>query len=312
VKTFATFIAATAVVFVAGCFDPLIGAQCAEGYGECTGDCVDLATDPANCGACGVTCAGSCVQGLCSEGAGALTCDGELVASGFDPDNCGACGRSCDSGLCENGICLGDPPGQLVLIGHDYVQSRPGMQRLLGNAVLLAPDPEVEVLAYYGTASAASIRGVDAAVDAVAAELGRTVTRVVVGVREGPALLSDFDVLLVYPQAGSKDRDLAAIGATWQASMTSFLTRGGVLVSLDGPAPHRGTFQILATAGLLEVSARTEVSSAAVTVISPTDALATNVPLVYAAADHTVSFSTTEPYAVVADDDAPVVLRKLW
>lgn len=40
---------------------------CPSGQSECSGSCVDLATDPANCGACGNVCSsGSCSSGNCS------------------------------------------------------------------------------------------------------------------------------------------------------------------------------------------------------------------------------------------------------
>jgi hypothetical protein len=48
------------------------GAACVDAYCVCPagladcGMCVDLATDPNNCGDCGVRCTGACVNGLCS------------------------------------------------------------------------------------------------------------------------------------------------------------------------------------------------------------------------------------------------------
>ena len=99
------------------------GASCAEGVTACAGACVDLQTDEAHCGACGVSCgdvpgaeerceAGVCVL-TCEAGRG--DCDGDY-ASGCEVDlattsaHCGECDNACDSGpasspLCSSGRC---------------------------------------------------------------------------------------------------------------------------------------------------------------------------------------------------------------
>jgi len=44
------------------------GAACATGLADCGGSCVDLMTDDANCGACGLVCGDStCVAGVCDS-----------------------------------------------------------------------------------------------------------------------------------------------------------------------------------------------------------------------------------------------------
>ena len=95
---------------------------------ECAGRCVDLQTDAAHCGGCGVTCgaganatarcaAGRC-EATCAQGFG--DCDGE-GGNGCEADlrtsvtACGACGRACaavnatptcSDGVCGRGACL--------------------------------------------------------------------------------------------------------------------------------------------------------------------------------------------------------------
>jgi len=77
-----------------------------EGCTRCGDSCVDLATDPENCGACGVVVGSlaSCVAGAVTCNAGTTSCSDACTDLSTDPDNCGACGvavpagRTCSSG----------------------------------------------------------------------------------------------------------------------------------------------------------------------------------------------------------------------
>jgi len=103
-------------------------AICSAGYGDCdknlsTGCETSIASDPKNCGACGVECAalpnatatcgvGACVISSCNVNYG--NCDG-TVSNGCeanlltDASHCGACGRPCTiangTGACTTGAC---------------------------------------------------------------------------------------------------------------------------------------------------------------------------------------------------------------
>lgn len=60
---------------------------CPGGQTPCNGACVDLATDPANCGRCGLSClGGSCVRGVCDCGGGCPK--GCLCFNGVDRAGC--------------------------------------------------------------------------------------------------------------------------------------------------------------------------------------------------------------------------------
>jgi hypothetical protein len=109
------------------------GDACTAGSTCCAGTCVDLQSDPTNCGACGKKCsvgahaaatcsAGSCASEVtCDAGWGRCdlaqphSCDTRLDS---DPMNCGTCGNVCvTSGpgargtACKGGRCLcGDGP----------------------------------------------------------------------------------------------------------------------------------------------------------------------------------------------------------
>ncbi len=97
--------------------DQQLGTCCADG------SCVDIATDPENCGACGTSCHGQvCVGGTCLLAAcdfksqngfcgtaGDLTslcCGTDCVDTATDNDNCGRCGLVCRGGeSCQDGTC---------------------------------------------------------------------------------------------------------------------------------------------------------------------------------------------------------------
>jgi hypothetical protein len=103
------------------------GGGCDEGLTDCSGVCVDLATDMDHCGACDAVCESglvvvNCIAGVCSRvscpAALPMYC-GELgendpnyvdncVDPATDPNNCGACGNVCESGECADGACVQD------------------------------------------------------------------------------------------------------------------------------------------------------------------------------------------------------------
>jgi hypothetical protein len=91
-------------------------APCAVGQAVCDGVCTAIATDPANCGACGNACgpekicsAGTCVWRPCPSGQ--LRCDGVCVP--MDARNCLACGVTCSDAapFCAVPATKTDPAG---------------------------------------------------------------------------------------------------------------------------------------------------------------------------------------------------------
>jgi hypothetical protein len=72
------------------------------------GECVTIASDPANCGKCGNSCPDgvACENGSCSCPAGSQSCTGVCVDTSADVNNCGACGKTCPAGsTCAGGAC---------------------------------------------------------------------------------------------------------------------------------------------------------------------------------------------------------------
>src|SRR6476469_3708291 len=72
---------------------------CPTGQVRCGSQCVDLVSNPANCGACnhpcstGMVCSNSVCTTMC--GPGQTNCNGACVNVTMDHDNCGGCGRRC-------------------------------------------------------------------------------------------------------------------------------------------------------------------------------------------------------------------------
>jgi hypothetical protein len=107
------------------------GQQCVNGVclcppyqAFCGGQCIPVANDAKNCGACGVQCTGAtaCSSGKCSSTCqpGLSICSNACVDRANDNDNCGTCGHKCAMGTgCVGGSCvpaanLGTPPGGCV------------------------------------------------------------------------------------------------------------------------------------------------------------------------------------------------------
>ncbi len=79
----------------------------------CNGACVDVGADPANCGACGITCGGGtvCRAGRCDCPTDRPSvCGTRCIATATDPMHCGSCGHVCPGGAngtasCAAGVC---------------------------------------------------------------------------------------------------------------------------------------------------------------------------------------------------------------
>ena len=103
----------------AGAAKPTRG-HCPTGTRRCPGSrgaCVDLQTDPKNCGGCSNdcstchSCGGECCAGVCGLcfAAGKICCQGSYCANPFtDPENCGGCGVDDPVHVCAaDEICCG-------------------------------------------------------------------------------------------------------------------------------------------------------------------------------------------------------------
>jgi hypothetical protein len=103
-------------------------APCNNGLVMCSGACVDLTADSANCGACGKACGGvdACMNGVCTTMCqnGTVLCNGVCVDTGSDAGNCGVCGRACAIGqLCQGGVCMASCGGGQMMCNGNCVNT---------------------------------------------------------------------------------------------------------------------------------------------------------------------------------------------
>ena len=94
-------------------------AVCSAVRTMCSGDCIDLSSDPDNCGSCGSACSGSevCSSNACKDSceSGETACNRACVDVDNDLFNCGSCGNACAGGqLCTAGKCEGLPDSRDV------------------------------------------------------------------------------------------------------------------------------------------------------------------------------------------------------
>lgn len=230
-----------------------------------------------------------------------------------DPDNCGRCGSRC-GGLCVQGVCQAQGAGHVVVIGHDYTSGRTGMNSLVGNAVFIAPRSPVRVLAYEGAASAASIRGTNAAIDELADSTGRRWSRTPASAASMTTLLPLHDVVLIYAQGDAADNALGDLGRQWAEALKEFVDAGKTVVLLDGASSsNTGTFRVLEAAELFKARSRTDATGELLIVTSPGDAVANQVPRRYRGEESTVGFDTTGQNVVVTTAaGAPVVIHVVF
>ena len=99
-------------------------SSCASGQTTCGTACVNTATDPTNCGACGIPCSTGqiCQNSQCQCQAGLLDCNGACVAS--DASHCGSCTTVCPATqLCSNGACAHGLRGAQIVCGTACVNA---------------------------------------------------------------------------------------------------------------------------------------------------------------------------------------------
>ncbi|MBK04095.1 MAG: hypothetical protein CL920_33580 [Deltaproteobacteria bacterium] len=92
---------------------------CVKGQSYCAASCVDVSSDSAHCGRCGLSCPANvtCQNGQCQCPAGSTFCNGQCVNTQLSQLHCGQCNNPCSQGdTCTAGICKTSscPAGQAL------------------------------------------------------------------------------------------------------------------------------------------------------------------------------------------------------
>lgn len=225
----ATALLATAT---AGCFDSIISGKCAAGFDYSGGQCVaagDIPDAPPDGGVPdpdGGPDAVTCDPPL-------VACSGVCIDVTSDPDNCGACGRVCASGICQASVCVGALAGHVVAIGHDYENHNPAMRRLLANAASLGAAKDLAIARLRGSATAAAHTGTGSALANGMQQVGRTWHAVQLPATPSAEALVDVDVVVVEAQVGDGEA-ARSLGQAWSAPFDGFVRNGGVVIVLEG------------------------------------------------------------------------------
>jgi hypothetical protein len=293
-------------VALAGCFDSIIDGPCLPGYSYVAGECIardtpDAGSDPI--GDAAMPDGGPSVHdpGLVCEATQAA-CDGTCVDTATDAAHCGSCGRICPSGICEHGKCLGELPGHVIVIGHDYRQHHAAMRRVLGNAISLATTSDVAIARWRGTASVAAHAGTTTAISQAMTQLGRAWHAV--PITSEPSL-EGVDVLIVEAQLGSGDAAHSS-GVAWAPEIASLLARNGVVIVLEGASG--ASYRFVDGAELGPLPAPTDVTQSHAFVVDPGSAIAQQVLSPYLAATSSVVFEgETGPIGTLA---GPIVVHR--
>lgn len=147
----------------------MCGVSCNAGFTLCAGRCVNLATDTANCGACGTTCTAAhgvpaCQSGRCTIASclsGYADCNGSFSdgceAALDSPTSCGRCGVTCPGG-CVSGACsdrlldddLESGAGEWILGGRWFLDTYAysGRLALRGSGLRYPQDCSVTSMVY--------------------------------------------------------------------------------------------------------------------------------------------------------------------
>jgi hypothetical protein len=235
-----------------------------------------------------------------------IICRGSCTDVSVDPDNCGACGRVCASGVCSMGVCSGGLRGHIIAIGHDYRSHHPAMARVIGNAVALGVHNDVAVGRLRGTAAAAATTGTTSAIATAMATIGRPFHSTTLPNTPVPSTLTGIDVLVVDAQTGDGTA-AEALGTTWKAGVTSFLTRGGVVIVLEGSAGVGYRFAI--GAALYTVLAPVDATNELATVADGADVTTQQVVSPYLAESTSVTLPGAPHAAITATDGGTVVFH---
>jgi len=283
---------------VAAC-SSLVSDPCERGYELSGGHCVTTDRPDATIGGGDSSDGGPTADGTPVD---APVCAADTTS---DPDNCGVCGHVCASGICEQSKCVGDLPGHIVVIGHDFSSHHAAMARVLGNAISLGAHHDVPVTIWQGTASATNNARVQSSVSEGMSAVGRAYHLVALPPAPGTRF-PDTDVLVVEAQPGSGD-EVAASAAPWAVDVMKFLQRGGVVVVLEGATTV--SYRFADAVGLYTMATPTDATNQPASVVDANDAVANHVVTPYMSETSSAAFPSDFGPGVFATSAGPLVLH---
>lgn len=226
-------------------------------------------------------------------------CHGVCMDLRTDPFNCGVCDKVCPSNLCVAGVCQGTKPGHIVVIGHDYSSTFAwsAQSKVLSNAVFLPSENPLRILSFEKWADPSTVATVKSIL--AAAALGRTLQYTVSNDDadlRSPLKLSKVSVVVVYDQRQMSSTEATAAGSRWATPLHTFNQEGGTVVAMDGADGFGQMPRLLRSAALLDVSSHSALpGTARVTVVAPFDQVGLGVLSPYAVADRSVTMQSNEP-----------------
>ncbi len=293
------------------------------GSGGTTGECVEPFVTAEHCGSCATSCPST--EPLCScQGedcecvaecnAPRVVCGTACVDRDVDPLNCGSCGFECASALCEDGVCVGAVPGNVVLMctGFPQVRQYHPTTVLLGNAAFLAPLSVIRMMLYTEFADPGAQSRVVQALDWSADLHAKSYEAAFVqAAADVPQQLNvrDYQVLLVLDQPRAPAGQLAEIGESWRIAANDFLASGGTVIVLDGASGAGEMASFVTSAGLYELEGEALLpAQASLFVQAPSNAVCINVPSPFGPLGPACGFEVSQgpgPNSVYAVTDRP-------
>jgi hypothetical protein len=254
-------------------------------------------------------------------GAPLVACGGECIPVASDTANCGACGKYCPTNICVDGECQGSFPGDVILIGHDFASAygaSPETKVLVNAASIPTTDP-IRILSVEAGAATASLTQAKALLRSGIKGRGVAIQPVTSAAYVADTnLAAHYDIVLLHEAAGD---DPQTLGASWAASLGHFTQKGGVILAIDGATSDMpqllssAALLSIADHELLAPESRLRVTA-------PNDVVGVQVLSPYAPSGTSVAFLGIEPpspdvtYVVrqVMDgeqDGPPVVVHKV-
>jgi hypothetical protein len=227
-----------------------------------------------------------------------VDCNGMCVDLTSDPDNCGQCNNVCASVICQMSMCVGTTAGGIVYIGHDYLTTNAGTSQahVLTNAVFIPQNSPLKVLSYERYASANAVSRVKAIINNGAAIRGTTVkiTSTITDTDIPTKLVfTAFQVLVVQDQSTAPAGAMATLGTSWAATLGTFTQAGGIVIVLDGGTGVHEMPAFSTATALLSVTADAPLATGTQLLdVAPGDVVGVGVVSPYGAGKNSVTITT--------------------